>query len=58
VPASPAVLHQSGWTAERTLAVSAGQPTTVHVFGRHEIGSDEAYCIGSFSAELLGEPLQ
>jgi hypothetical protein len=47
-----ATSYQLGWSAEYLLDVTAGQPVTLHLFGRHEVGSAAADCGGSFTIEV------
>jgi hypothetical protein len=53
----PATSYQLGWSAEYLLDVTAGQPVTLHLFGRHEVGSAAADCGGSFTIEVLANEM-
>jgi len=49
---STAGLHQLGWTAETTVAVTAGTSYTRVLAGRHEMGATSTDCSGSFKVEV------
>ncbi len=57
IPATTALHHQIPWTAERLVAVTAGESAALSVFVRHEIGAAADDCSGSATVEIFSGQL-
>lgn len=44
--------HQLSFTAEKTRVVAAGENVVLHLYARHELGSANAGCSGTYSLEF------